>query len=66
MFEFSIYRASDIFCETRPCDEAYQVEGGDTWFVRFETLSEVMSFIGRYGEIVMREGEIVIYDYYIE
>ena len=61
----------------KPCDEAVrkQVEPFSEqkeygWFVKLETLGDLMKFIGKYGKVVVDnddgEATLLIYDDYIE
>ena len=66
MFEFRIYRASEMYRNTAPCPEAYQAEGCDDWYISFQDMSELMSFIHREGQIILDNDSLWIYDDYME
>lgn len=93
-YRFIIERASDIGGLSKPCEEAkkfsythkYYFREKETiakefvWVIEFETLDSLMSFVSRYGSIIINykpypiheelEKEnfmsMTIYDYYIE
>lgn len=61
---FEVSRTSDLWDDKQPCDEAMKADG--KWFIHIKDMNELMSFIAKYGKIVLREKSIEIYDSYRE
>ena len=66
--KFKVSRTS-VWDDTPPCEEChaeYFLEANESydkqWFINFETLEELMAFVKKYGECVIRTGYIEIYD----
>lgn len=75
--KFVIERASRIFSDNPPCEEAYRDESVSKFDKDFPTwcvdVDDVMVLFKKYGDIVIRNSEysytipvIIIYDDYIE
>lgn len=67
---FEVYRTSDYWSSTKPCEEAFEAgknEWNETMFcVEINTIEELMSFIDKYGAVVLKKESIEIYDDYRE
>lgn len=70
--EFIVTRTSKIYFDEseKPCEEAYK-KGRDNfgimiWMININSLEELMSFIDKYGQVVIDKDEIEIYDDYRE
>lgn len=60
--EYIVSRTS-AWMDTKPCEEAYRKEGEKyDWYVRINSLEDLMNFIKKYGKVVVNEGSIEIYD----
>lgn len=78
MPEFEIRRRSNIDPEDRPCEEAFRKD--DKWFVEIDTLDKLLSFLPKYGDLVIythkgifgesevfgKDPVLVIYDSWLE
>ncbi len=72
---FAIRTASHKF---PPCDEAYKgepiiINQGDDWvtyrypyLIQIDSMDQLMDLVGKYGELIVDENEIIIYDDYME
>lgn len=61
---FTIVRASSWDRNKKPCEEAIQLN--DEWVISFDTLEELMLFVGKYKQLVLTEDRVEIYDDYRE
>jgi len=68
--KYEIRRASSIFENESPCEEAFcndnDLSRYRTFFININTLEELYSLIKKYGDIVIGEDKITIYDDYLE
>ena len=70
--KIEVSRTSFFVSHAKPCDEAFPMEAQDEtryhtgWRIEICSLDELMAFIRKYGQIVMSEKEIEIYDTYRE
>lgn len=66
---YQVSRASNRSPNFKPCEEAVEIDTTDSNFkyaVAVNTLEELQSFITKYGDCIVGENYITIYDYYIE
>lgn len=66
---YQIMRASRLSRDFKPCEEAIEnivPDSVSNYAVSINTLEELQSFIAKYGECVIGENHIIIYDYYLE
>lgn len=68
--KFNVIRTSDLFgSDGPPCDNAIfagKDEYETYWQVEINSLDELLAFINKNGEIVMRKDSLEIYDTYRE
>ena len=70
--EIEIYRASDGYGEsslTQPTEKAYKKnnkDGSYNWYIKINTLEELMELVKKEYSIIIYEDMMVIYDDYIE
>ena len=70
--EIEIYRASDGYGEsavTPPTEKAYKKnnkDGSYNWYIKINTLEELMELVKKEYSIIIYEDMMVIYDDYIE
>lgn len=70
--EIEIYRASDGYGEsavTRPTEKAYKKnnkDGSYNWYIKINTLEELMELVKKEYSIIIYEDMMMIYDDYIE
>lgn len=62
--EFSIRRTSTYWRKEPPCDEA--VKKDSDWVVQINTLEDLVNFSHKYGQLILNEDFIEIYDDYRE
>ena len=62
---FEIERVSNLWGAGNPeVEEAYEEDG--TWYIKIDSLEELIELEANYGKLVIMNKSIIIYDTYME